>query len=116
MPAVDNRFMAELTLQGKFIEIPEVLFYRRMHAEASSSDRADTEKQQQFWKPRSGGFRMAKTRLYTSYFRSISQAPIGIGEKFRLFSLIAKWTIASLPAIAKETYDFLREKISAQRT
>ena len=116
LPAVDTRFMAELTLQGKFIEIPEVLFYRRMHAEASSSDRADTEKQQQFWKPRSGGFRMAKTRLYTSYFRSISQAPIGIGEKLRLFFFIAKWTIASLPAIAGETYEYLQERINAQRT
>src|SRR5262245_51423317 len=37
-PHADIHFMATMTLQGKFIEVPRVLFYRRMHGEAMSSD------------------------------------------------------------------------------
>ena len=56
IPIVVIRFLAELTLQGTFVEIPEVLFYRRMHPGASISDRGDDERQQQFWKAEAGRF------------------------------------------------------------
>ena len=37
----DVNLMAELSLYGKFYEIPEFLFYRRLHAAASSGLKAD---------------------------------------------------------------------------
>ena len=37
--AADVNFMAEMTLYGKFYELPEPLFSRRMHRQASSWDR-----------------------------------------------------------------------------
>ena len=112
MPAVDTRFMAELTLQGKFIEMPEVLFYRRMHDDSSSSDRSDTEKQQQFWRPNSGGFKLPRSRLYLSYLKSILNAPMGVGEKLRLSAYIARWTLLQSPNIVLEIFEFARGKFA----
>ncbi len=107
IPAVDTRFMAEMTLQGKFIEIPQVLFHRRMHEASSSSDRADSVKQEQFWKPNSGGFRLPRSRLFLSYLKSIWRAPMGFLEKIRLSLHIVKWIIASSPSIALELSQYV---------
>ncbi len=37
-PGGDHRLIAELTLKGKFVEIPEYLFFRRFHPGASSQN------------------------------------------------------------------------------
>jgi glycosyltransferase involved in cell wall biosynthesis len=108
IPAVDTRFMAEMTLQGKFIEIPQVLFHRRMHEASSSSDRADIAKAEQFWNPTSGGFRLPRSRLFLSYLKSIWRAPMGLLEKIRLSLHIVKWMIASSPSIALEVSQYVR--------
>jgi len=49
--AADINLIAELTLYGRFYEIPEFLFSRRMHPQASSWDRRDAERQRKFWDP-----------------------------------------------------------------
>jgi glycosyltransferase involved in cell wall biosynthesis len=49
--ASDINLIIELTLYGKFIEIPVPLFYRRMHERATSWDRSDIEVQREFWDP-----------------------------------------------------------------
>ena len=111
IPAVDTRFMAELTLQGQFVEIPQVLFYRRIHDASSSADRADNEKQQNFWKPKGFGFQLPKSRLYLSYLKSIWKAPMSFWEKLRLFLLIGKWTLRQSPNIALEILEYCKGKL-----
>jgi glycosyltransferase involved in cell wall biosynthesis len=83
IPAADIRMMAELSLLGKFIEIPEVLFYRRMHQEASSWDREADEKQQTFWSAKSKDFRMSNWRLKFSYIRYIYGLSLPASEKWK---------------------------------
>jgi glycosyltransferase involved in cell wall biosynthesis len=107
IPAVDTRFMAEMTLQGKFIEIPQVLFSRRMHEASSSSDRADSEKQEQFWKPNSGGFTLPRSRLFLSYLKSIWRTEMGFLEKIRLTLNILGRMIASSRSIALELSQYV---------
>lgn len=114
MPAVDVIFMAELTLQGTFIEMPEVLFYRRMHPEALSYDRADEERHQYFWQAKLGAFRLPVLRRYLGYFRSVRRAPIGAMEKFRLYLYITKWTIASSPVIVREVFRYIQKTSHAR--
>jgi glycosyltransferase involved in cell wall biosynthesis len=107
IPAVDTRFMAEMALQGKFIEIPQMLFHRRMHEASSSSDRSDSEKQEHFWKPNAGGFRLPRCRLFSSYLKSTWRAPMGFLEKLRLSLHIFKWIIASSPSITLELSQYV---------
>jgi glycosyltransferase involved in cell wall biosynthesis len=116
MPAVDTRFMAELTLQGTFVEIPEVLFYRRMHPSASSFDRKDSDRQQQFWKANSRGFKLPVSRLYFGYLKSVWQAPISVLERCRLSLHVTKWIIARSPSIVSEIYDYIRGKFGKDQS
>jgi glycosyltransferase involved in cell wall biosynthesis len=83
-PAADTNFMGELVLYGKFIEIPEYLFYRRIHAAASSAYRGDNERQTTFWGRNAPKFSLPTWRQKAAYLRAIRRAPIDIAEKQRL--------------------------------
>ena len=54
-PEGDIPLVAELTLYGKFWEIPEFLFYRRFHPAASSSYQDDVSRTQEFFDPKTKG-------------------------------------------------------------
>ena len=84
VPAGDYRFMAALVLVGKFVEIPERLFYRRMHPEASSWDRADENRQTAFWSAADKGFFLPRLRSELTDIRSIMRSPTSTAEKARL--------------------------------
>lgn len=107
MPAVDYRFMAELTLQGTFVEIPEVLFYRRMHSGASSYDRSDKKRQQTFWKAKTGDFKLPETRLNWSYLMSIHRSQTSFLEKCRLTLYVTKRTYRRKSTIIRELFDYV---------
>jgi len=80
-PAADTNLMAELVLYGKFIEIPEPLFSRRMHEEASSWNRKDTAAQQTFWSGSGSKFVMPTWKKYIAYLRGINRSPLTRREK-----------------------------------
>lgn len=82
-PAADNHLMAELVLYGKFIEIPERLFYRRMHAATSTANRGQ-EATEYFWSAGTQGFTLPTWRKVGADLRAIWRAPIGPDEKGRL--------------------------------
>ena len=83
IPAADIRMMAELSLLGKFIEVPELLFYRRMHTEASSWLRDDVKRQTNFWNANQKDFWMPTWRLHISYIRYIYKLSLPMIEKWK---------------------------------
>ena len=89
-PAADTNLMAALTLQGKFHEIPGVLFYRRMHPEASSWDRGDEKVQTEFWSAGSKKFTLGYWRKHFADLRAVSAAPVDPSEKLRLLTHVAR--------------------------
>lgn len=94
LPAADTRMMAELTLLGQFVALSPTLFYRRMHAEASSWDRSDSTRQAAFWGNTASDFVVPHWRLYTGYLRRALQYPLSPAERMRVIShilLIMYW-------------------------
>lgn len=85
LPAADIRFMAELTLLGEFVEIPEVLFYRRMHEQASSADRKDDSRQAAFWRGsgKRSAFRLPAWRTHLEYLGRAVRLPPTPMERMR---------------------------------
>ncbi len=102
LPAADISFMAELTLQGIFIEVPDVLFYRRMHSGASSFDRNNEERQQNFWRAQSSPFKLPTLRKNLLYFRRIWATKIAFAEKVRLSMYIARRLVWQRSDVASE--------------
>jgi glycosyltransferase involved in cell wall biosynthesis len=89
-PAADIAFMAELTLYGKFIEIPEQLFFRRMHEKASSWERKNLAVQQKFWQGKQDAWTLGRWKLHFAFLSGIRSAPIGSLDKVKLYKYILR--------------------------
>lgn len=87
----DFPLIAEMSLYGKFYEIPDAFFYRRIHDEAASSPLKSTADVMAFYDPG----KREKIFLYNwvhlgANLLSVSRAPIGLSEKFRICGLEAR--------------------------
>ena len=97
----DVHLLAELSLYGKFVEVPEFLFFRRMHAQASSS--MTTAQLQQFYDPnRRLSIPMRHWRNLWEYARAIRRSPLGIVEKGRLMVSVGRVGPLGRRALLKE--------------
>jgi len=80
----DFPLIAEMALYGKFYEIPDAFFYRRMHEEASSAMKNSADIMA-FYDPK----KRAKLFLYNwvhlgANLNSVRRAPISIKEKLKI--------------------------------
>lgn len=87
----DFRFLAELSLYGKFFVLPEYLFFRRFHEQSSSWERDDMDHQRAYYDPeRRTRFLMHAWRRYVNLLSAVTRAPIGIKEKVGLYRYLAR--------------------------
>jgi glycosyltransferase involved in cell wall biosynthesis len=102
----DGVLLAQMSLLGRFYEVPEHLFISRRHIGQSSTilparllqprfrltNRCSTLPSPEWWDP-------AKTRALTfpefrqllEYFLSIYRAPLGAGQRLRCYSMLLTW-------------------------
>lgn len=106
--ASDINLIAELTLYGTFIEIPDTLFSRRMHPEASSWDRSDTETQREFWDPSRKKLFLQKWRRVRAYTSAVSRAELSTAEKLTLYKQITKIAYWGGKPMLTEISDYVR--------
>ena len=88
--ASDIRFVAELSLYGKFFVIPEYLFYRRFHETSSSWDRASMDRQVAYYAPNRSGFRYHVWRRYVHLLAGVARAPISAREKWHAWKYLGR--------------------------
>lgn len=83
--ASDINLLAELTLYGKFHELPERLFYRRFHKTSGSWKRDDPAHQAKHYH---GSVRrdtkMTAWRCHTRFLSAVSTSPLPVRSKARL--------------------------------
>ena len=114
LPAADISFMAELILHGGFTELPETLFYRRMHPDASSHDRADDERQQQFWRASKSPFRLPVLRQTGRYLRHTWRTAAPLADKFSTSVYLMRQLVWQRRAVAQEVADLFKSGTSEQ--
>jgi glycosyltransferase involved in cell wall biosynthesis len=81
-PRSDRNLLGELSLSGKFYEIPEKLFYRRVHSQISTEENV-TEYQLAVWfdPAKRGKLVFPRWRRLVEYLRAIFRARISVWEK-----------------------------------
>jgi glycosyltransferase involved in cell wall biosynthesis len=103
-PGADMVLLAELTLYGQFWEIPQQLFFRRMHDAASSAlKREDWDTLQAFCDPATTG----ELNLYHWTHRlyniaSIFRAPVGAAERLHLTCILGRYAFRGRDVYFKE--------------
>ncbi len=110
LPAADTRMMAELTLQGSFVDLPEILFQRRMHAAASSARRDDAAAQAEFWRGGAGAFRLPTWRSELRYLRHVRRLDLPSAEKHRLSRYLLRRMRWERRMLAGELFDLVRPR------
>ncbi len=107
--ASDINLLAELSLYGKFYELPERLFYRRFHETSGSwkrGDRAHDAKYYHAAKARSGGMRMWQGQL--GFFSAVSSSPLPPRAKLALYGHLLRRMNWNRGALVTELRDKLR--------
>src|SRR5262249_38935769 len=105
--ASDMDFLAELSLHGKFCELPERLFFRRMHPDALSWRKEDTEdirqRTERFYDPdRSHGIVMHHWRRHAAHVSAVLRAPIPLHEKMALVAHEAHAAVSERDLLLRE--------------
>jgi glycosyltransferase involved in cell wall biosynthesis len=98
----DIPLILELALHGKFYEVPEHLFYRRMHEGAASAMKSEKDVMA-LYDPK----KREKLFLYWwvhlgANLKSIARAPISFVEKLRTYEIQARWVLWGRQAYLNE--------------
>ena len=108
-PGADGDLVIELTLYGRFVEIPHPLFFRRMHNTAYSSIET-VQGRQEFHDPKTRG------QIYLEHWRrtferlvGISHAPLTVPTKLHLTAILARAAVTARKEFLKELSLGLRE-------
>ena len=88
VPAADTILMGQLVLQGQFIMLDQPLFYRRMHEQSSSADRADVNRQQSFWSAGKSKFRRPTWAKFKAYRRAVARSELDADESKRVYAVL----------------------------
>ena len=88
----DHTMLAELSMIGKFYEVPERLYYRRVHCESSLGANKDPLSIAHWFNPNIKKVgRHFKLRMFWEYVVSVVLAELPLWEKFLCFLAIWRW-------------------------
>lgn len=85
----DRVTLAELALEGRFKELPDALFLRRMHPEVSTARTRSAGEIAAWFDPSKGSRRILgpKTRLFAEHLVAIGRSGLPSGEKLRCLAV-----------------------------
>lgn len=90
--ASDMILLAELAMLGRFAEISDHLFSRRLHSGASGQANADPQSLAIWYDPANKGRRQLKrTKMFMEYLRAIRRVRIPAREKLGCYFHVLRW-------------------------
>jgi len=89
----DKVLLANMALQGKFIEIDEELFLRRHHPQQSSQIKTAAQRAAWSGASRTSGFLVSQRKCLAGYRNAIRVAPLGVGQKLACHMVIARYLL-----------------------
>lgn len=88
----DRPLLSEMSLLGKFFEVPEFLFFYRFHEEQSWGGNKSAQAQQAWYDPRrEGKISFPQWRLLREHIRSIERAPLSLKDKLPCYLYMGYW-------------------------
>jgi hypothetical protein len=90
----DGVLLTRLTLAGRFLEVPELLFFNRRHAvQAGSQFVGNPREWAAWWDPKNAKRRVFPTwRRHLELWRAVIEAPLAPGDRVRCLRAMAQWT------------------------
>ncbi len=102
----DINFLAELSLYGKFYEIPERLFFRRFHEDSSSWARHDASHQERrYHSAKSARIALSRWRQYAAFFQAVHCAQLSVIDRWALYRFLARRMRWNRYELVRELWD-----------
>lgn len=90
----DGNLLAELSLQGRFVEVPEKLFYWRQHPDRSIRKYPDARKRAAWFDTSMAGkLHFPAWRALREYAVSLSKAPLRSSERLWCYLYLMRWAV-----------------------
>ena len=90
----DRPLLSEMSLLGKFHEVPEHLFFYRFHEEQSWGGNKSAQAQQAWYDPRRAGkVTFPQWRLLREHVRSIERSPVGLKDRASCYLYMGYWML-----------------------
>ncbi len=86
----DYRLMAELSVLGKFVEIPERLYVRRIHSESYAGNARNAAWLRRYMSGSRAGMRLPTWHLRKDYAGIVMRAPIPLSRKAVLLAYVVR--------------------------
>lgn len=108
----DDVLVAELALFGRFLEVPDCLFFRREHPERSVTAHQRTRERTGWFDPsREGRIVFPTWRIAREYVRSVSTAPLNTTDRLRCLGTVAEWMLHNSEFLVRNVLWAVREVV-----
>ncbi len=99
----DRVLLGELALRGKFYEIPEHLFFRRLHPKSSVRAYPEFRDRVIWFDPaKRGKLQMVRWIFLREYLDAIRRVPMSKREKSRCNLLMGQWILRNIQGLGKD--------------
>jgi glycosyltransferase involved in cell wall biosynthesis len=103
----DYRLLGELCLRGKFFEIPDYLFFRRIHPDASMQNKS-LEWQSEFFKGRPGCVELPLWHLCVDHCRTIVRSDLNARQKISCLRMVLDYMFEGKRGLFSEIQQAVR--------
>ena len=105
----DRTWMLEMALQGKFHEIPDVLFHHRQHSGRSMKAHKDPRDRLAWFDPDlADRLVMPRWRLLAEYARAIAGSDLGLVQRLRCLGFLLRWLGPNRRALVRDVVGVAR--------
>ena len=98
----DRVLLAQLSLMGRYYEVPEVLFLHREHAQRSTMRYKDSKKRTEWFTARPGKPALPHFRMLSGYARAVRDSDAPIIDKLACYAMFVPWTRRNLRKMRRE--------------
>jgi glycosyltransferase involved in cell wall biosynthesis len=96
----DRTLLSELALHGRFHQVPEVLFFKRMH---EANRYVDWRTRSTWFDPAAGGtVSFPFWTQFADYVHTIGRVPIGLRERVSCYGFMAQWATRNSLKLVKD--------------
>jgi glycosyltransferase involved in cell wall biosynthesis len=109
-PASDKALLAELAMHGRFLEVSEPLFFRRIHPGAYSYG-ISSERDREFYTPKSSNRSAPMIRAWRHRIanaRAVMRSPAGITDKIRMLEHVLRRAWWQYDELLREAGNLIR--------
>lgn len=86
----DIKLLAELALRGKFYEVPDFLYRRRMEPRTASRLQSRDRVVEYFYPNRDNRMLFQHWKLAAGYFAAVSGSPLSVSQRLKCYRLVLK--------------------------